>query len=206
MTAQRARSCGSGSPLNHSLMLGKSDLSVSSSFHLSLGQLVLRHGPHSPQIGSVPTPWPSWLIAAHPSSKRAPPAALRAFLTNLTTYVRAFDSAEKREGGANLQFIKEKFGYPEDDIKVRLFFDGFVVIGTITIINTTVVVAQDRVLPRGLLSHSTKGHHGDTKVHRASYSPQFLLFDMLSASWRKQVSLLHRMAASKSKNSLTVRL
>ena len=68
------------------------------------------------QIGSVPTPWPSWLIAAHPT--RAPADALKPFLATLTTYVRAFDSAEKREL-ADVEFIKDKFGYPEEDIKVR---------------------------------------------------------------------------------------
>ncbi|TDL25707.1 periplasmic binding protein-like II [Rickenella mellea] len=67
-------------------------------------------------IGSVPTPWPSWLIAAHPSPDRAPPVAVRTFLANLTTYVRAFDSDEKR-AKANVEFIREKFGYPESDIK-----------------------------------------------------------------------------------------
>lgn len=73
-------------------------------------------------IGSVPTPWPSWLIAAHP--ERASADALRAFLNTLTTYVRAFDSAEKRSG-PNVEFIKEKFGYPEEDIKAWLETVGY---------------------------------------------------------------------------------
>ncbi|KAI0719327.1 periplasmic binding protein-like II [Cerioporus squamosus] len=57
-------------------------------------------------IGSVPTPWPSWLIAAHPT--RAPPDALKLFLASLTTY-----------------FIKEKFAYPEEDIKAWLKTVGY---------------------------------------------------------------------------------
>jgi hypothetical protein len=68
------------------------------------------------QIGSVPTPWPSWLIAAHPT--RAGSAELRAFLSTLTTYARAFDAPEKR-AGENVDFIKETWGYPEEDVKVR---------------------------------------------------------------------------------------
>ena len=68
------------------------------------------------QIGSVPTPWPSWLIAAHP--ERAPADALRPFLSTLTGYVREFDSQEKR-AGPNVEFIKDKFGYPEEDIEAR---------------------------------------------------------------------------------------
>jgi len=68
-------------------------------------------------IGSVPTPWPSWLIAAHPT--RATAEALRTFLGTLTTYVRAFDSPEER-AQADVEFIKAKFGYPEEDIKAWL--------------------------------------------------------------------------------------
>ena len=68
------------------------------------------------QIGSVPTPWPSWLIAAHP--ERAPADALRPFLSTLTGYVREFNSQERR-AGPNVEFIKDKFGYPEEDIEAR---------------------------------------------------------------------------------------
>ncbi|ETW83162.1 hypothetical protein HETIRDRAFT_316275 [Heterobasidion irregulare TC 32-1] len=70
-------------------------------------------------IGSVPTPWPSWLIAAHPSHTRAPPDALRTFLSALSAHVRAFDSAEAR-AGADVAFITDKFGYPEEDVKAWL--------------------------------------------------------------------------------------
>ncbi|TFK92669.1 periplasmic binding protein-like II [Polyporus arcularius HHB13444] len=73
-------------------------------------------------IGSVPTPWPSWLIAAHPT--RAPADALKPFLATLTTYVRAFDSPESRNS-ADVDFIKEKFGYPEEDIKAWLKTVGY---------------------------------------------------------------------------------
>ncbi|KAI0062267.1 hypothetical protein BV25DRAFT_1907639 [Artomyces pyxidatus] len=75
-------------------------------------------------IGSVPTPWPSWLIAAHPSPERASPDALRVFLQTLSTYVTAFDAAEAREQ-RNVEFIKEKFGYPEEDIKAWLKTVGY---------------------------------------------------------------------------------
>ncbi|KAJ7126868.1 periplasmic binding protein-like II [Mycena epipterygia] len=70
-------------------------------------------------IGSVPTPWPSWLIAAHPSPSRAPPDALRSFMTGLSGYVRTFDSAANR-AGPNVEVIKAKFGYPEQDIEAWL--------------------------------------------------------------------------------------
>ena len=65
----------------------------------------------------MPTPWPSWLIAAHPT--RASSEALRTFLQTLSTYVRTFDSQEKR-AEEDVRFIKEKFGYPEEDITVGI--------------------------------------------------------------------------------------
>ncbi|KAH8092656.1 periplasmic binding protein-like II [Cristinia sonorae] len=73
-------------------------------------------------IGSVPTPWPSWLIAAHPV--RASSDALKRFLSKLTTYVRAFDSEENRKT-ANVEFIKYRFGYPEEDITAWLKTVGY---------------------------------------------------------------------------------
>jgi hypothetical protein len=57
------------------------------------------------------------MIAAHPH--RASPEVLRIFLNRLTEFVRAFDSSEKRAKD-NVEFIKEKFGYPEEDIKVSI--------------------------------------------------------------------------------------
>ncbi|KIP07629.1 hypothetical protein PHLGIDRAFT_411239 [Phlebiopsis gigantea 11061_1 CR5-6] len=73
-------------------------------------------------IGSVPTPWPSWMIAAHPT--RAPADGLRVFLEKLSGYVRAFDSQENREK-ADVEFIKDKFGYPEEDITAWLKTVGY---------------------------------------------------------------------------------
>ena len=55
------------------------------------------------------------MIAAHPV--RAPSELVKPFLSTLTTYVTAFDSEEKR-AKENVEFIKEKFGYPEEDINV----------------------------------------------------------------------------------------
>ncbi|KAF4614031.1 hypothetical protein D9613_007657 [Agrocybe pediades] len=68
-------------------------------------------------IGSVPTPWPSWLIAAHP--ERANSEAVSSFLTGLTAYVNAFNSEESRKT-ANVPFIEQKFGYPKEDIEAWL--------------------------------------------------------------------------------------
>ncbi|KAF9052477.1 periplasmic binding protein-like II [Hymenopellis radicata] len=72
-------------------------------------------------IGSVPTPWPSWLIAAQPKTDAE---ELKAFLSKLSTYVAAFDSAESR-ASRNVEFIKSKFGYPEEDIQAWMKTVGY---------------------------------------------------------------------------------
>lgn len=68
-------------------------------------------------IGAVPTPWPSWLIAAHP--ERASPAELKTFLSSLTLHVSEFQKPEAR-AGPSVEFIKKTFGYPEEDVKAWL--------------------------------------------------------------------------------------
>jgi len=70
-------------------------------------------------IGSVRTPWPSWMIASHVSNDRAPALSVRNFVASLTEYVRSFTSVEKRQK-ENIDFIKAHFGYPEEDIKAWL--------------------------------------------------------------------------------------
>jgi len=112
---QQALSCGNGSPQNPSSTLVKSAL-----YYLSLLQRLVLADPGRSihlQIGSVPTPWPSWLIAARPSPSATHTESVRRFLAELTGYVRAFDSAESRHGEGPV-FIKQRFGYPEVDIKV----------------------------------------------------------------------------------------
>ena len=117
-----AHSCGSGSLPSPGSIVEKLDSCVyflkRSAHQYMTISMPLHDGC---QIGSVLTPWPSWLIAAHPSDVRAPPGAVRAFLSSLSKYVRAFDSQEKR-AIADVDFIKERFGYREEDIKVRRAF------------------------------------------------------------------------------------
>ena len=67
------------------------------------------------KIGSVPTPWPSWLIAAHPS--RVPLKDVGTFLKELTRHVRDFDSEANRVR-ADIKFIQKNFGYAVEDIEV----------------------------------------------------------------------------------------
>jgi len=68
-------------------------------------------------IGSVPTPWPSWLIAAHPDRAQAPEVAQ--FLAGLTEYVNDFNS-EAARASKNVPFIEAHFGYPKQDIEAWL--------------------------------------------------------------------------------------
>ena len=69
------------------------------------------------QIGSVPTPWHSWMIASHNDQNRAPDSEVSTFITELSKYVTEFDSPAKREKD-DVEFIREKFEYKEEDIRV----------------------------------------------------------------------------------------
>ncbi|KAF5327491.1 hypothetical protein D9619_004421 [Psilocybe cf. subviscida] len=73
-------------------------------------------------IGSVPTPWPSWLIAAHPERAQAPEATQ--FLAGLTKFVNDFNS-EAARASKNVPFIEEHFGYPKQDIEAWLKTVGY---------------------------------------------------------------------------------
>ncbi|KAF9000681.1 hypothetical protein BDQ17DRAFT_1400450 [Cyathus striatus] len=73
-------------------------------------------------IGSVPTPWPSWMIAAN--LDRAAKDELKTFLADLSTYVRVFNSEEKR-AKENVAFIEAEFGYPKTDIQAWLNTVGY---------------------------------------------------------------------------------
>ncbi|CAE6466547.1 unnamed protein product [Rhizoctonia solani] len=100
-------------------------------------------------IGSVPTPWPSWLIAAHP--ERAKPAALRNFLETLTEYVTKFDSDEQR-AQVDVDLIRERFGYPEADIRAWLktvrWVENCATIPGKVIMDTLSILEKARVVKR----------------------------------------------------------
>ncbi|KIM33497.1 hypothetical protein M408DRAFT_19779 [Serendipita vermifera MAFF 305830] len=94
-------------------------------------------------IGSVPTPWPSWMVAAHSSATRAPAGLVRDFLSSLTEYVRKFAQGLQNlepvgiqinekpvVSGAdghspNADYIVEKFGYPREDVNQWLATVGY---------------------------------------------------------------------------------
>jgi len=75
-------------------------------------------------IGAVPTPWPSWQIAASTVPARAPRAALRTFLRRLSAYVVAFDAPAGR-ARADVDFVVQTFGYPEADVRAWLATVGY---------------------------------------------------------------------------------
>lgn len=64
-------------------------------------------------IDFIPTPWPSWAIAATPSTDKQ---TLDAFLEKLTVSVRKFDSVEARAKD-DVDFVVKQFGYEEEDVK-----------------------------------------------------------------------------------------
>ncbi|BGP51956.1 hypothetical protein JCM10450v2_007916 [Rhodotorula kratochvilovae] len=73
-------------------------------------------------IGSVPTPWHSWVLVAPPSAT-APSSpllpVLQSFLTNLTASIHAFNAPEARKGPSK-EYIQGHFGYPEEDVRAWL--------------------------------------------------------------------------------------
>ncbi|KAG8932288.1 hypothetical protein FRC02_001359 [Tulasnella sp. 418] len=102
-------------------------------------------------IGSVPTPWPSWHIAAHTSKQRAPTDAVIDFVATLSSYVRDFDSQESRRT-KDVEYIRKNFGYPEEDINEWLktvsyprdctAIDGSVIQKTLDTLKTTGVITR----------------------------------------------------------------
>ncbi|KZT52791.1 hypothetical protein CALCODRAFT_475494 [Calocera cornea HHB12733] len=70
-------------------------------------------------IGSVPTPWPSWMIASSTDAQRAPAPDVSDFLTKLTGYVKEFDSPEGRKQ-KDVDYLMKSHGYPEEDIRAWL--------------------------------------------------------------------------------------
>lgn len=64
-------------------------------------------------IGSVPTPWPSWTIAA---STSVDDALLSTFLTRLHEAIQAFANPDTRASGAAADWIVNHHGYQRADV------------------------------------------------------------------------------------------
>lgn len=124
--------CGNGSLLRYVTRSGPFSLLLTDlpSFASSTYPFSFRLNRRPPQphldevrfIGSVPTPWHSWVLVATPSTT-APSSPLLpildSFLTNLTASIHSFDAATARETTSK-EFIKGHFGYPEEDVKAWL--------------------------------------------------------------------------------------
>ncbi|WFD34051.1 hypothetical protein MCUN1_000879 [Malassezia cuniculi] len=69
-------------------------------------------------IGSIPTPWPSWTIAASTSVLAGERLeVLRAFLTELDSHIRAFANPTTRADRSLHRFIEEVHQYKPEDIE-----------------------------------------------------------------------------------------
>ncbi len=72
-------------------------------------------------IGSVPTPWPSWTIAASTNTALAEGdargAVLAEFLSRLQQSIHEFANPETRASGKAKQFIVNHHGYKEEDVE-----------------------------------------------------------------------------------------
>ncbi|KAF8340517.1 periplasmic binding protein-like II [Cantharellus anzutake] len=68
-------------------------------------------------IDSVPTPWPSWMIAAQtkdPSESEPFDFLVSNWLESLTVYINRFTTADT---AIQVKYIKDTFGYKEEDIR-----------------------------------------------------------------------------------------
>lgn len=72
-------------------------------------------------IGSVPTPWPSWTIAASSNtslnSSDARSAKLNEFLEKLQESIKQFANPETRRSGQAKKFLVNHHGYKEEDVE-----------------------------------------------------------------------------------------
>ncbi|KAH7106412.1 hypothetical protein BKA62DRAFT_687089 [Auriculariales sp. MPI-PUGE-AT-0066] len=104
-------------------------------------------------IGSVPTPWPSWLIAGSTDEARAPAGHLRDFLATLTRHITAFQHEKDTDAAATIAFIREHFeDQKEEDIQMWLntvkyakdctAIDGKLVVDTLTTLEKAGVVER----------------------------------------------------------------
>lgn len=75
-------------------------------------------------IGSVPTPWPSWSIAASTPTLASSKFEVRTFLESLQGFVQHFDSPEAR-AEENVAFIQQEFGYEKADVEAWLDTVGY---------------------------------------------------------------------------------
>lgn len=75
-------------------------------------------------IGSVPTPWPSWSIAASTPTLASSKPGVRTFLESLQGFVQHFDSPEAR-AEENVAFIQQEFGYEKADVEAWLNTVGY---------------------------------------------------------------------------------
>ncbi|KIS71999.1 uncharacterized protein UMAG_00422 [Mycosarcoma maydis] len=72
-------------------------------------------------IGNVPTPWPSWTIAASSNTALAPHHAVSSilpdFLNRLQQSIRDFANPETRQNGSALQWIVAHHQYKQQDVQ-----------------------------------------------------------------------------------------
>ncbi|CAD6897690.1 unnamed protein product [Tilletia controversa] len=69
-------------------------------------------------IGAVPTPWPSWTIAASTDVASSP--ELKTFLAKLQEYMTAFATPERVANGSAAAYIQDHFSYDKEDVETWL--------------------------------------------------------------------------------------
>jgi len=124
-------------------------------------------------IGSVPTPWPSWMIAAQtkdPSETDAFDFLVSNWLESLTRYINRFTAADT---AIKVKYISDMFGYKERDIRGWLITVAWTLnakdIGETTLMRTLDVLHTASVVPASYTTSITDYVNTDiANVTRAS--------------------------------------
>jgi len=102
-------------------------------------------------VGSVPTPWPSWMIAAQTKDSSETDAfdfLVSNWLDSLTTYINRFTAADT---AIKVKYINTTFGYRESDIRGWLITVAWTLnakdIGETTLMRTLDVLRTASVVP-----------------------------------------------------------
>jgi len=115
-------------------------------------------------IETVPTPWPSWSIAANPSSASVK-AQITTFLTSLETEVHAFNLPETQL--ADVEFIHETYGLKKEDASSWLNSVKYPKGKLMDIKKETVLKTLDILVTAGTLKSPEKGWDPNRFIDRS---------------------------------------
>jgi hypothetical protein len=107
-------------------------------------------------IGSVPTPWSSWMIVASPHLRTSHSVALGSFLSNLSASISEFDNPLARSTTSK-EFIIKTFGYEVEDVESWLDQVTYPLNGVRVVERSTIEKTLKTLEAAGVLEAPEKG-------------------------------------------------